>query len=214
MKPGIIKILSVLLLAAPLVYGQCPSYKYQPEVLLNYGYATGNEVIANVNEAIKGVGRTHTDQTYSSGPAFVSVRYYVYSCMAFGLTCGYNNQKGATIESGVGSSPVTTSTYNNKVITVALETYYIYKFRKYVDLYTYVGVGPAFTTRDKDILVTAVNAVPSTTTSRTDAFSLHYTPIGVRFGGRLGGFAEIGMGYKGLFSTGLSFRFGRPWCKR
>ena len=202
-----------LLFVITAARAQCPSYKYQPELLLNYGYATGNEVIANVNEAIKGVGRKRTEQTYSSGPAFVTIRYYVYSCMAFGFTGGYNNQKGATIDVA-GSLALTTSTYNNKVVTIALETYYIYKFRKYVDLYTYFGFGPSFTTKETDVLVTPVNSVASTTTTRTDAFSLHYTPLGVRFGGRLGGFAEIGMGYKGLFSTGLSFRFGRPWCKR
>jgi hypothetical protein len=210
---SVIKCLPLLILCyAAQAWGQCPSYKYQPEVQVSYGRLTADEASASLSDAVNGVGRVHTAETYSSGPAFVTIRYFIYSCLAFGVTGGYVNQKGATTE-GAGSLAFTSSTYNTKVATIGIEAYYIYKFRKYLDYYTSFGFGPSFASKETVSYGTPVNPVNIVTTSRRDAFSLHYTPIGIRFGGRLGGFAELGVGYKGLFSTGLSYRFGRPWCK-
>ncbi len=38
-------------------------------------------------------------------------------------------------------------------------------------------------------------------------FTGHITPFGIRIGRKLGGFLELGLGYKGLFNGGLSYRF-------
>lgn len=35
----------------------------------------------------------------------------------------------------------------------------------------------------------------------------HISPFGIRIGRKLGGFMELGLGYKGLFNFGMSYRF-------
>lgn len=35
----------------------------------------------------------------------------------------------------------------------------------------------------------------------------HVSPFGIRIGRKLGGFMEVGLGYKGLFNFGMSYRF-------
>ena len=194
------------------VYAQCPSCKYDPEILLNYGRVTGGETIAAITKTARGEGRQRTEQTYSSGQLFISARYFLYSCLSFGVTAGYVNQQGNNIEVQ-SSQPVVIETYNNKTLTIAIEACYIYRFRKYVETYTYIGIGSSFYSRQTTPLPASAAGAAKPLTMQGDGFAGHYTPLGIRFGGRLGGFAEVGIGYKGLIGCGVSWRFGRPWWK-
>ena len=93
-----------------------------------------------------------------------------------------------------------------------MELYYIYYFRKRLEIYTLAGFGPAFISTD----YTYPNGNPSAanTSPKEDHIRAQYTPIGVRYGGRLGGFVELGLGYKGVINGGISYKFGSPcWWK-
>ncbi|MBC7554460.1 MAG: hypothetical protein H7257_10820 [Taibaiella sp.] len=193
-------------------YPQCPSCKYQPELSVSYGGISAVEAIDNIKKATRGEGRIRRTQTSSSGPAYISARYFLYRCMSVGFGAGYLAQHGNNIELQ-SSQPTTVATYSQKTTSIALELCYIYQYHKYFETYSYLGIGSAFTTTE----TTPVSITPGGNSAaalvQQDAFTFHYSPIGIRLGGRIGAFAELGFGYKGLVSGGLSFRFGKPWWK-
>lgn len=81
--------------------------------------------------------------------------------------------------------------------TVLAEGRWHWLARPAVDLYTGIGAGYARSTDRYDL---------SGTHSEND-FGFQVNAIGVRFGGALGAFAELGMGWNGIGKAGLSTRF-------
>ncbi len=192
----------MMLIAIPFAgSSQCPSNKGQLELALSYGTITSDQM--NI-----GVQDNNKTRTYNPGNAFITVRYFLYSCLAFGFAGGTTNERGQYTDPF--SPSFITSTYKKGVTTIALEAYYVYFFRKYLEVYTLLGVGPAFTT-NTTITNPTLYAPGYTTATSNDGLKFQYAPIGVRIGGRLGGFIEAGIGYKGLINGGLSFKIG-PSC--
>jgi hypothetical protein len=197
--------ISVLMIAHFAAVGQCPSNKGQLELAISYGLMTGDQFSDQVsnNPAKK--------MTYNSGNAFFTLRYHFFSCLALGLAGGVTDAKGQYTDAYHPS--VVTSTYQQHVTTVAFEVYYVYTFRKYLEVFTFLGAGPEFG-NTPSTTSPAPNNTGVTTTDGREAIKVQYTPIGIRVGGRLAGFAELGIGYKGLFNAGISYKFGRPcWWK-
>lgn len=187
-------------------HGQCPSNKGQLELATSYGMITasqvGDKTEANSNSL------TGQSITYSSGMMFLTARYFFFNRLALGIAGGVSSERGQYADKH--NTSVISRTYSESVTTIAPEVYYIYFFRKYLEVYTLLGIGPGFFTT-----TTTTNATPYSSeainTEKHDALRLQYTPIGIRIGGRLGGFAELGIGYKGLINAGLSFKLG-PSC--
>ena len=210
---GLLKYCWLLLLLGSLqVAGQCPSYKYQPEFIVSYGQLTSSDLIGGWKISAPD-GKRSTTETATTGANFFTARYFLYSCLSVGFTGGYIDQKGNNNQR-YGAQYVTTSTYEHKAVTIAVELNYIYRIRKYVDIYTFIGAGPAFKTAVTTNVASPISVDGQAKTTKSEDLVFHYTPLGVRVGGRIGGFAELGFGYKGLLSGGLSLRLGRRWCSR
>ena len=207
--PRFYTVLIILTASSLACKAQCPSNKGQLEVAVSQGFITSDQisdqVAANENASSGSGGKT---QTYNSGATFVTIRYFLYNRIALGFTGGITNERGQYTDKYTPS--MITSTYTQSITTIAPELYYIYFFRKYFEVYSLLGIGPAFTS-----ITTTVNPTPytarSVTTSGSDVIKLQYTPIGIHIGGRIGGFAELGIGYKGTINVGASFKFG-PTC--
>ena len=45
-------------------------------------------------------------------------------------------------------------------------------------------------------------------------FNAYCSPVGIKFGKKLGGYIEIGIGYKGMINGGISYRFGKGLIHR
>lgn len=194
-------ILLILFTDAAVSLAQCPSDKYQWDFSLSYGLMTSS--IYNDNNAPDG-NKTITQVPHTT---FFTVRYFLYNRLALGGAAGVASEKG-TISATASPSSIS-GTYSVSNTTVALELYYIYFFRKYLEVYTFAGLGPAFSA------IETTASTPSSgytsTTSSLEAVKAQYTPIAVRVGGRLAGYAELGYGYKGVFNFGLSYKLG-PSC--
>lgn len=199
-------LLVVVISGMGSAYGQCPSYKYQLEVAASYGRLTARELINNDAAA-----QNTRQETANSGADFFSAKYYLYSCLAIGAAGGYQVQQGNRRER-YGAEYVTTGNYTTTTATIAVELTYIYRIHKYMDVYTFAGTGPAFASEKTTGVTSPIGNTLKNTSERSDEFVFHYCPLGIRVGGRIGGFAELGFGYKGLFSCGLSVRPGRRWC--
>jgi len=177
---------------------QCPSNKHQFELAGSYGFKSSTELFSS---------DPYRAQTASSGNMFVTARYFLFNRLALGLSGGMLTAKGSF--SGK-YDPVARGTYEEQINTVAMEFYYIYFFRRYMEVYTIVGFGPGFYTTTTNTFASASQPASSATETH-NAVRLQYTPIGVRVGGRVGAFAELGVGYKGLVNAGISFKLG-PSC--
>jgi hypothetical protein len=196
--------ITLLLLTAPApCRAQCPSDKGQIEIAVSHGLITGNEIsdkLASTNTGKK--------QTFSSGADFITLRYFFYNRLAVGFTGGITSERGHY--SDIYDPSFITSTYTRSITTFAPEFYYIYFFRKYIEVYMLFGIGPSFSTTNTTLPSTAYG-FGTTSTASSDAIRIQCTPIGIRVGGRIGAFLEVGMGYKGIINAGASFKFG-PSC--
>jgi hypothetical protein len=196
MKP--ILLAATLFLCTVHSFAQCPSNKYQWEFAGSYGLISA--AMLRPSDSYTGV---------NAGPApnaaCLTVRYFVYNRLAIGATGGFASAMGTYTHFGAGGPG---GNYKVSANIAAAELYYIYTFRKYIELYALAGVGMAFVT---------TGIKPET--SLTDVYQndlygklmAQVTPLGVRVGGRLGAFAEVGYGYKGIVSAGVSFKLG-PSC--
>ncbi len=190
----------------------CPSYKRQPEFIVSYGQLTGSDFFGSW-KTMSNDSRKVSTETSNTGADFFTARYFLYSCLSLGIAGGYIDQKG-NISERSGAKYYITSTYEHKAATIAFELNYIYRIRRHVDIYTYAGAGPSFKTVITNYVASSISNEAPAKTTRSSDFIFHYCPVGVRVGGRIGAFGELGFGYKGLVSGGLSLRLGRRWCSR
>ncbi len=190
-------ILSGLLTCA----AQCPSNKYQWDLSVSYGYTTNG--ISYTDAAQDG---NKTISQYPQ-PAFFTVRYFLYNRLAIGAGAGITSEQGKYYDPTHLSSQA--GTYAASSTTMAVELYYVYHFWKFVEVYTFAGAGPSFISVSSTYTSPGLG-FPSETTRNT-IMKGQYTPVGIRLGGRLGGFAELGYGYKGIINAGISYKLG-PTC--
>ena len=126
----------------------------------------------------------------SSGTGMLNYKYYLSKRVTLGMTFGYEN----------------ISSYGSYLSFVPEFTYTYYDTKDdRVRVKLYGGASFGMT-------------VFSDFFPYSDVYSTHHdesgprptgqaTPFGIRIGRKVAGFAELGYGYKGLFSFGLSYRF-------
>ncbi|MCW3120547.1 MAG: hypothetical protein JWQ38_39 [Flavipsychrobacter sp.] len=195
----------LLMLISLQVGAQCPNYIRQLDIAASYGSISPDQINLGVNVDNKTI-------SYISGAQFVSVRYFLYAYLSMGFTGGIVMERGQYADDR--NHAIVKSTYTKQAMTIAPELYYVYLYRKYFEAYTLLGAGVA-----SSRVTTTTNATiytpASTATTSESRIKMQYTPIGIRVGGHLSAFAELGFGYKGVFNAGVSFRFGHPvWWKQ
>ena len=151
-----------------------------------------------------------------TGAIFVTYRHFLTERFALGFTAGMDMESG---DLSYGN-PEMTSTgldgvsghYKMHAYTFAPEALLAYFKRDKVMMYGCVGAGVTFyddkCTIDPNAPYGPPVALPSNPYDyhRTN-FNFQVTGFGIRFGGNIAGFVEIGAGYMGVFSGGLSTRF-------
>ncbi len=208
MKLTIFLLLAVA--ATNSAYGQCPSNKRQLDISVSYGVISTDQVFGVANDD----GATVSGQktlTNTPGSPFITARYFFFNRLAFGLACGVLSESGKYVDT---YNPLNTpGTYSKHTTVAAFEVYYIYMFRKNMELYTLAGIGPSFSNTNID--VNQQGGSSSSTNAQTlNVMKVQYTPIGIRYGGKLGAYAEVGIGYKGVFNAGVSYKLGPgSWWK-
>jgi hypothetical protein len=158
-----------------------------------------------------------------TGALFLTYRRHISKKCFLGVTAGLDNQRGdlsygpdeGNFSSMYGISNGISGYYTRQVYTGALEIGINYYQRKKQATYGYIGAGYTFEKLEdhfyNGILEPAFfygnsGLVPTNPYSvYVSHFNFQVTPIGYRFGGRLGGFIEFGFGYKGLFCGGAAY---------
>ena len=125
----------------------------------------------------------------SSGSTTLTYRYYLTKDFTLGIGLGYENI--STWGSFVNIVPEITATYldtRGSRYRVRLYGSVAYGITAFKDL----NVGPG--------LADETGVKP---------WAFQATPCGIRIGRQIAGYAEIGLGYKGLINAGMSVRFPR-----
>lgn len=125
----------------------------------------------------------------SSGATVLTFRHYFTPAVTLGLSIGTENIKD------YGSF----TTFAPELTVKYLDTR---NSRLRVRLYGSVSYGISFF-NDNNIGLGEADA------SGVKAIGFHAAPFGIRFGRQVGIFTELGVGYKGLFHSGLEVRFPR-----
>lgn len=187
----------VCLLAATLSLQAQDRLKHH-EIAVGYGFLGTSEMIGIFSDvlatAITGGNYAKTDNKWS-GNLIASYKFTPTSRLGLGLTYAHTRNSA---DIAVHNVPSGTSTTNYH--TLAAEAQYNYINRTFFRLYAVVGAGiTSYTERYEP------NA-GSTEKNTAGHFNFQVSPIGIKFGNRIGGMAEAGFGYKGLFSAGLFVR--------
>lgn len=142
----------------------------------------------------KGAWGTH--ETY--GTYHLGYKLHITPRQSLGLNYVYERQQHHTEHSGDPMDKTITHATNEYHTLMADMTQY-WKKGKWVNLYSTLGLGACFFSK----------TYPKYPERYEQHIRLAYqiTPLGIRVGKALSGFAEIGYGYKGVFCGGLSYRF-------
>jgi len=151
-----------------------------------------------------------------TGSLFITYRHFFIDRFAVGLTVGIDNEEGDLSlgdpkhnASGVDGI---SGHYDVHTYTISLEALWAYKKEQQFMFYGYLGMGIThyedYYSQDTGWYYYRIPSLPS---NPYDYQEFHYaiqvTPLGFRFGRTIAGFLELGFGYKGFISGGISARF-------
>ena len=126
--------------------------------------------------------------------ANLSYYYRIKPKVAVGMGIGYSSTQYRGMHEKANKPG-----YRTKTAVMAFEMKLYYQEKDKLALYSGAGFGNFYR---QDQLI----SYPDQTYQDT-AITFQVTPLGIRFGKKVGAFAEIGYGYKGIVNLGLSGRF-------
>jgi len=180
------------------------------ELSASYGRESGTDMIQGFSGRRSRPSSDHSaynSGTFNSGNAFLTYRYFLSKKLVLGATIGtefvsfdhYSNRGLRT------DPPALLGHYKANITTLAFELKPVYYNGSLVQLYGLIGLGGRYYSEHQ---------VSGQSTGTNNGFpnlffNSQWTPLGVRVGKQLSGFAEFGLGYKGLVNAGVCYRFNR-----
>lgn len=194
---------TLMVFASLLTLNLAAFTQFKHEVSLGYGFGTMNQATAPYTDpftelvsAIVGVDTYSEDVSYS-GALHVGYKTFVTKKekLAVGGTFAYESAHGTYSYGSSKSGDVKRNFY-----TIAAEADYRWIKKEKFHLYSGLGLGYSF----KKESVTPIGQSEQKTNG--GHFDLQIIGIGARYGSNVGGFMELGFGYKGIICAGLFFR--------
>lgn len=145
--------------------------------------------LGTINASI--VNRTYSPAFYLSGGRMLSNRIYVGLAGAFEKATGDYQQDNQIV-----------GNFRRKTFSVAAEGRINYLNKAVVTLYGTGALGFTFNSQVSNRPAEWTEFVPV-----KNHFTGYVSPIGARFGKDLGGYLELGYGYKGVLNAGINYRF-------
>lgn len=197
-----IRISTVIIAMAIIAVGNAQE-KGTSELSFGYGAVTSNEIenaLGDVLTTIITLGTVSYEDANYTGAFHAKYKYAVANNLLLGISGAYEE---AEDKQKFGKDIV--SQRKSKIYSVAVESDYSYINTKHFRVYSGAGLGY----RMVDIKSRPITASTNTKISneRTHGLAYHINGIGIRAGGIIGVFAEVGYGYRGLVNAGLSIQF-------
>lgn len=175
----------------PCCAQQFPKFEIQP----GFGPLAREQVIDDAVETFQGTASLDPIPMGDFSNSFnLSLRYHRTQRISVGMVMGFTTKTTYRTDYSVAKSY-----YKHASFITAFEVKFIYIDQSLVQVYVLTGLGILLVrTKDQRFLHdTKMYGWPTT----------QLTPIAIRVGKKLGGFAEIGYGYKGIINLGVSARF-------
>ena len=176
------------------------------EVNASWGYLSMPEIDGIASTAfsyLATLGTYCSDSKSFTGAIAVAGKYYVTNRINVGLALTYEQEKREPW-SRIGGTESKLGDIRIGSYSIMPSASVIYLNKKYIQLYGDVAVGVGI----QNERFTAQKGTSVKNDSNTSTyFAFQFSPVGVRVGGRLAGFAEYGVGYKGCILAGISYRF-------
>lgn len=170
------------------------------ELKLGYGYATSTQIVYDIADIFSTVFTlgdiTNVNET-TYGALNIGYNYSVSDKVSLGASITYEQ-----IRNDVKSNKDIIGNNTCSFYTVALEATVHYVRKENFQMYS--GLGLAYTYGS--LKFDSSNPQEQSSDDVVNLFNFNITGIGVRCGRAFGGFAELGFGYKGLASVGLSYQ--------
>lgn len=171
-------------------------YAQEHQVTTGVGVLSTNQIadvfFSVAKDMISDLAGSNTDleNKRSVGEFRVGYAYHPIERFSVGASVSYLQTIADAVTDGTVQGE-----YKSRYLTVAAEGTYYYLSRRNVRLYGLIGAG-----------LTNLSSDYRGDDAANNVFNLHVSPIGITFGNRFGGTAEIGFGYRGIFSLGLFYR--------
>lgn len=171
--------------------------KGRNEVRAGYGVGTSNEFINNLKE-MQTTNSTNNlisgDKTFKGAFQF-GYKYSLTNKVNLGLALTYEWANANAFQNMESIGKLKSNYY-----TIAAETDYVYFRKEKFTFYSTIGAG--VTIYDQKLEMNENNE-----SSNKTNFNFQISPIGIKYGDKIGFFGEIGFGYKGLFNFGIYSSF-------
>lgn len=179
------------------------------ELSASYGVFSGTDMIRGFitsNHRPNPDFSSYNRATSASGNMFLTYRYIVSNKMELGAAFGSEFVSFDHYSNPLGRPPVLMGKYKASVTTLAFEVKPVYSNWNLVQLYGFLGLGARYYT-EKQVWGQQIAHIGININDFPTFFiNSQWTPIGIRVGKTLSGFAEFGLGYKGLINGGIAYR--------
>lgn len=173
------------------------------EISASYGFVTNSQLL----DALLGLGiafgslgeLTYNATDYSGGLFITYRRSSANNRFHYGIAAGYDKISG-DFSNQSGSKK---GDFTDTNITLAAEGAVSYMNKPTVRLYGLLGAGYTFNSYKNTVKIGG-NEIE---TLKGSYPNFQFTPIGASFGKNIGGYIELGLGYKGILNLGLYARF-------
>jgi hypothetical protein len=219
------RVLPVLfLLAATVISASCSaqsSDSTSKKVSYRRNELAVSEGILSIDE-FKGIGGEGSVQSFLSFPTsmtgclFISYKHAVARNVWVGLSAGIDHQDGTMgipPHSNYGNEGTVIGVYSRRAVTYAIECKYIVRITGKGEMYVLTGMGATSLKEHFSVDSNVYHSGGFSWVQPANPFNrniIHYNAQGswgVRYSaGNAAFFAELGIGYKGLFSCGVTAR--------
>ncbi len=197
LRPAIVLTLFAFLLPAA-GFGQAPIRKH--DASFQFGVLSSDQaadLFGDVLLVIITLGNFSKNDVKYSGVPFLTYHYSANSRFGFGGAIGGYTVKGDLVRQ---NAELVVGDFRETNYVAAAELDYHWIMRPGLQLYSGAGFG---------VRMRRGRYTDETDTQRASKTlpTFHLNAIGVRFGQRVGFFAEFGYGYKGMLSAGVNAQF-------
>ncbi|UFH52808.1 hypothetical protein [Spirosoma sp. KNUC1025] len=188
---------ATLFLALSLnVMAQSTDDLHRTEVYAGYGLLTAQDLLTGFSSTLAASllpGYVERIDAKGFGAAYAGFDYFVGRRVSLGIQLNY-----AQYDESYKLTNNTSSTLKTSYLTPMVRSKLAWVRNPGFSVYSSVAVGATF--------IQSKNETSGSQTDKTTGLAFHISPLGIRVGNAVALFAEVGFGFQGLVTAGLSIR--------
>ncbi|HPV87911.1 MAG TPA: hypothetical protein PKU85_01685 [Bacteroidales bacterium] len=201
--------IAIMFTSVQMLPAQQDHYDYitytRHEIFLQYGAPTFQELSTRIRHetSVAKDGKIYVPERFAyTGVAALGYKYYTSPYMSFG---GYLGISAAMMEmAGKDTGKVV---FKSRVLSLTglITAHWIYYRTGLWEISAHAAAGITKWTDDQEMIISSSRDISRDTVKWR--FAYHLSPLHIRWGGTFGLFADLGLGYKGIFNMGFSVKF-------